>query len=217
MKRVAVILSGCGFYDGAEVNESVLTLLHIAKSGASYQCFAPDTEQMHTINHLTGEEMQPNRNVLVESARIARGEIKAVTELSVDDFDALILPGGFGAAKNLSDFAVKGADAEVHPQVLVACKSFAEANKPAGYVCIAPAIVPLVYGHGVKATIGNDADTAAAINSMGGEHVECDVSKAIADDANKVVSTPAYMLAQSILDADAGIADLVAKVIAYCD
>ena len=113
MKKVAVILAGCGVYDGAEINESVLTLLHIAKAGASYECFAPDIEQMHTINHLTGEEMAPNRNVLVEAARIARGEIKALTELNVNEFDALIVPGGFGAAKNLSDFAVKGVDAQV--------------------------------------------------------------------------------------------------------
>ncbi len=213
MKKVAVILSGCGVFDGAEIQEAVLTLLHIAKLGASYECFAPDVEQMHTINHLKGEEMQPNRNVLVEAARIARGEIKPVTELNAADFDALILPGGFGAAKNLSDFAVKGAGATVEPGVLAACKSFAEAKKPVGYICIAPAMIPLVYGKDTKVTIGNDADTAAAINTMGGTHVSCPVEEFVVDEENKVASTPAYMLAQSILEADAGISKLVAKVI----
>ncbi len=213
MKKIAVILSGCGVYDGAEINESVLTLLHIAKHGASYQCFAPDIEQMHVINHLSGEEMQPNRNVLVEAARIARGEIKPTTALNVDDFDALILPGGFGAAKNLSNFATDGANAQMNDEVLSACKAFANANKPVGYICIAPAMIPLVYGKDAIATIGNDADTAAAIERMGGQHVNCPVEAFVVDEKNKVVSTPAYMLAQSILEADAGISKLVAKVI----
>ena len=213
MKKVAVILAGCGVYDGAEINEAVLTLLHIAKAGASYECFAPDIEQMHTINHLTGEEMTPNRNVLVEAARIARGEIKALTELDVNEFDALIVPGGFGAAKNLSDFAVKGADAQVQSDVLTTAKAFVDANKAAVYICIAPAMLPLIYGKGVKTTIGNDADTAAAIEQLGGAHQNCAVNDVVVDQQHKVVTTPAYMLAQSILDADAGIEKLVNKVL----
>ncbi len=213
MKKVAVILAGCGVYDGAEVHESVLTLLHIAKAGAQYQCFAPDIEQMHTINHLNGEVMPTNRNVLIEAARIARGDIKPITELNVDEFDALILPGGFGAAKNLSDFAVKGAQAAVQADVLKVCKEFASAAKPAGYMCIAPAMIPLVYGTGAKATIGNDANTAAAIAAMGAEHIDCPVDDIVIDETHKLVSTPAYMLAGNILEADAGIAKLVAKVI----
>ena len=172
---------------------------------------------MHTIDHVTGEPMAPNRNVLVESARIARSDIAAVTALQCADFDALIVPGGFGAAKNLSDFAVQGANASVNEQALSACRAFAEAGKPAGYVCIAPALVPLVYPQGVKVTIGYDAETAAAIQAMGAVHVVCDVTQAVADDTHKVVSTRAYMLAQSILDADAGIGELVAKVLGYCD
>lgn len=213
MKKVAVILSGCGVFDGAEIHESVLALLHIAKAGASYQCFAPDMEQMHTINHISGEEMQPNRNVLVESARIARGEIKPITELNASEFDALILPGGFGAAKNLSDFAVKGAEAAMQSDVLKACQAFATARKPAGYICITPALIPLVYGSPSLATIGNDIDTASAVSAMGGEHVECAVEDIVVDEANRVVSTPAYMLAGSILEADAGISKLVEKVL----
>ena len=213
MKKIAVILSGCGVFDGAEIGESILTLLHITKAGAEYQCFAPDVEQMHTINHLTGEEMPEKRNVLIESARIARGDIKPLTELNEKEFDALILPGGFGAAKNLCDFAVKGVDAQMRPDVQSVCRSFAAVKKPAGYVCIAPAMLPMVYDRGVKTTIGNDTDTAAAVNALGGEHVDCTVQDIVVDEANKVVSTPAYMLAQNLVDAENGISKLVEKVI----
>lgn len=213
MKKIAVILAGCGVYDGAEINEAVLTLLHIAKAGASYQCFAPDIEQLHTINHLNGEQMTPNRNVLVEAARIARGDIKALTLLDANDFDALIVPGGFGAAKNLCDFAINGAQAQLNPEMLRAAKAFANAKKPAGYMCIAPAMIPLIYSAGVKTTIGNDVDTANALQSLGAQHIDCAVDDIVIDEQHKLVSTPAYMLAQSILDADAGIKKLVAALL----
>lgn len=137
MKKVAVILSGCGVFDGAEIHESVLALHAIEKQGASWHCFAPNVQQMHVINHLTGEEMPETRNVLVESARIARGKIQDVATLNVNEFDALLLPGGFGAAKNLTDFAVKGAQCSINPDVAAACLAFADAQKPAGYICIA--------------------------------------------------------------------------------
>ncbi|WP_432458974.1 isoprenoid biosynthesis glyoxalase ElbB [Agarivorans sp. QJM3NY_25] len=214
MKKVAVILSGCGVFDGAELGESILTLLHITKAGASYQCFAPDVMQRHTINHLTGEEQQQTRNVLLESARVARGDVKAVTELVAEDFDALIIPGGFGAAKNLSDFAVNGAEASVQGDVLKACKAFAEANKPAAYMCIAPVMIPLVYGPGAQFTIGNDTDTIAVISALGGEHIECAVADIVVDHSRKLVSTPAYMLAQNLVEAELGIAKLVNQVLA---
>ncbi len=213
MKKIAVILAGCGVYDGSEINEAILTLLHIAKNGASYQCFAPDIEQFHIINHLTGEEVPGNRNVLVESARIVRGEIKALDELDVAQFDAMIIPGGFGVAKNLSNFAIKGAEASVNEQVLTVCKAFASANKAAGYMCIAPALIPFIYTN-AQLTIGDDSDTAAALTTLGAQHTECAVDDIVIDQQHKLVTTPAYMLAESILDADAGIAKLVAKVVA---
>lgn len=212
MKNVAVILAGSGVYDGSEINEAILTLLHIAKNGATYQCFAPDIEQLHTINHLTGEVMPDKRNVLTEAARIARGDIKSLIELDVTQFDALIVPGGFGAAKNLCDFAIKGAQANINEGVLNACKAFAKANKPAGYMCIAPALIPFIYDNAVL-TIGNDADTAQALNALGVKHINCAVNDIVIDEANKLVTTPAYMLAESILDADAGIAKLVSSVL----
>jgi len=217
MKKIAVVLSGCGVFDGSEIQEAVLTMLYIAKGGASYECFAPDIPQMHVLNHINGEEMQQTRNVMVEASRICRGEIKPVSQLHAKDFDAIILPGGFGAAKNLSNFATQGADCEIEASTLKALKDFADAKKPAGYVCIAPALIPLVYSDSAQATIGNDADTANAIEKMGAHHVNCNVEDIVYDAANKLVTTPAYMLASSIGEADAGISKLVAKVIDLCD
>lgn len=212
-KKVAVILSGCGVYDGAEIHESVITLLRLDQRGAKVQCFAPNIAQHHVINHLTGKEMPESRNVLVESARIARGDIKDISEANVEEFDALIVPGGFGAAKNLSNFAFKGTECAVQPEVLALAEAFAEAAKPIGLMCISPAIAAKIYGPGVICTIGKDADTAAAISKMGGEHKECDVSEIVEDSARKLVSTPAYMLANSISEAASGINKMVDRVL----
>lgn len=213
MKKVAVVLSGSGVLDGAEINEAVLTLLHITKQGASYQCFAPDIEQMHVVDHLRGEAGGESRNVLVESARIARGEVKPLSELNAADFDALILPGGFGVAKNFCDFAVNGADMQVNEQVLAVGKAFVDARKPAGYMCIAPVLLPHIYGEGVRVTIGNDSEVAGAIEKMGGKHVDCPVHDIVVDDNHRLVTTPAYMLAENLVDAEKGISKLVEKVL----
>ncbi|MDU7556317.1 MULTISPECIES: isoprenoid biosynthesis glyoxalase ElbB [unclassified Pseudomonas] len=212
-KNIAVVLSGCGVYDGTEIHESVITLLRLSQRGAHAQCFAPNIAQLHVINHLTGEEMPESRNVLVESARIARGEIKDIREAKVDDFDALIVPGGFGAAKNLSSFATEGAACSVQPDVLALAEAFAEAGKPIGLMCISPAIAAKIYGPGVTCTIGKDADTAAAVEKMGATHQECEVSDIVEDKARKLVSTPAYMLAQSISEAASGINKMVDRVL----
>ena len=212
-KKVAVILSGCGVYDGAEIHESVITLLRLDQRGAQAQCFAPNIAQMHVINHLTGEEMPETRNVLVESARIARGEVKDLREADANEFDALIVPGGFGAAKNLSNFAVEGDKCTVHPDVLALAEAFAEAGKPVGLICISPALAAKIYGPGVVCTIGNDAGTSAAVVKMGGTHEECDVHDIVEDTQRKLVSTPAYMLAQTIGEAAGGIYKLVDRVL----
>ncbi len=212
-KHVAVILSGCGVYDGTEIHESVITLLRLDQRGAKVQCFAPDIAQLHVINHLTGEEMPESRNVLVESARIARGEVKDIREAKVEDFDALIVPGGFGAAKNLSSFASEGTACNVQADVLALAEAFAEAGKPIGLMCISPAIAAKIYGPGVTCTIGNDPDTAAAVEKMGAIHTECEVSEIVEDQARKLVSTPAYMLAQSISEAASGINKMVDRVL----
>ena len=212
-KKIAVILSGCGVYDGAEIHESVITLLRLDQRGAQVECFAPDVAQLHVINHLTGEEMPESRNVLVESARIARGAVKDIGQANAADFDALIVPGGFGAAKNLSNFAVEGAGCSINPQVLALAEAFAEAGKPVGLICISPALAAKIYGPGVTCTIGNDADTPAALDKMGATHVECTVEDIVEDPARKLVSTPAYMLGKNISEVASGINKLVDRVL----
>lgn len=213
MKKVAVILAGCGVYDGGEIHECVLTLLALARAGAQVSCYAPDIEQAHVVNHLTGEEQQQSRNVLVEAARITRGNILSLAEFDAKDHDALVVPGGFGAAKNLSDFAFNGAQCNVEASVLAATQSFAQSHKPAAYLCIAPAMLPKIYGQGVVLTIGDDKDTANAIVLMGGEHVECAVDDFVYDPKHNVLSTPAYMLAQDIVEAANGIEKTIAKLL----
>ncbi|WP_104904265.1 isoprenoid biosynthesis glyoxalase ElbB [Pseudomonas sp. LH1G9] len=212
-KKIAVILSGCGVYDGAEIHESVITLLRLDQRGAQVQCFAPDIAQLHVINHLTGEEMHESRNVLVESARIARGDVKDIREANAEDFDALIVPGGFGAAKNLSNFASAGAGCSLNPQVLALAEAFAEAGKPLGLICISPALAAKIYGPGVTCTIGNDADTAAVLDKMGAHHQACAVDDIVEDTARKLVSTPAYMLGKNISEVASGINKLVDRVL----
>lgn len=215
MKQVAVILSGSGVFDGAELHEAVLTLLAIEQEGASYQCFAPDVEQLHVINHLTGEVAEgETRNVLVESARIARGNIKPIAECDVNAFDVLILPGGFGAAKNLCTFAVDGKNCAFNEDVLNVCEAFARAKKPAAYACIAPALAAKVYGNQTKMTIGSDKDTAEGLNALGACHVDCAVDEVVVDNDAKLVTTPAYMMANSISEAHASISKMVSTVLA---
>jgi enhancing lycopene biosynthesis protein 2 len=214
MKKIAVILSGSGVFDGSEIYESVLTFLRLEHNGVAYQCFAPNVEQMHVINHLTGEVAEgESRNVLVEAARLARSEIKDLAEANPNEFDALIIPGGFGAAKNLSDFAVKGADCTVNPQLVTFARAIHDAGKPVGLVCIAPAMTPKLLGTGIRCTIGSDEGAAGAINSMGGIHENCPVDQIVVDTDNRVVTTPAYMLAGSINEAASGINRLVDEVI----
>lgn len=212
-KKVAVILSGCGVYDGAEIHESVLTLLRLDQRGVTTQCFAPDIPQLHVVNHLTGNPSAETRNVLVESARIARGAVQDVREARAEDFDAVIVPGGFGSAKNLSNLASEGAACQVQPDVLNLLQSFAAAGKPVGLICITPALAARIYGEGVISTIGNDPDTAAAIIQMGGVHQDCHVEDIVEDAERRLVSTPAYMLAGSISEAAAGINKLVDRIV----
>lgn len=214
-KKVGVVLSGCGVYDGAEIHEAVLTMLTIDKTGAQIICMAPDVAQLHVINHMSGEEVKgESRNVLTESARIARGNIKDIKEVSADDLDALIFPGGFGAAKNLCDFAIKGKDCTVNPEVERLIKEMHAVEKPMGFVCIAPALAAKVLGeHGPTLTIGSDEGTAAAIEAMGGKHVVRKVDEIAVCEANKVVSTPAYMLGPNISNVASGVEKLVLKVL----
>ncbi|MDE1172058.1 MAG: isoprenoid biosynthesis glyoxalase ElbB [Verrucomicrobium sp.] len=216
MKRIGVLLSGCGVYDGSEIHEAVLTLLAIDRAGAQAVCLAPNIEQTEVVNHLAGKPRKgESRNVLVESARIARGQIKDAALAAPDDFDALVLPGGFGAAKNLCDFAYAAeSPLEVEPAVLKLIDESFTAKKPLGFICISPVIAAAVLGkHGVEVTIGTDEGTAAAIHKMGASHVKKTVAEIHKDPTYPVFSTPAYMLGERISEVAAGIEKLVAAVI----
>lgn len=213
MKKVGIVLSGCGVFDGAEIHESVLTMLEILRQGATFECLAPNRPQHHVINHITGEEMPENRNAMVEAARISRGEIKDLAMARPEDYDALILPGGFGAAKTLSDYAFAGSDCQVDRDLIALAKGMADAEKPLGFICISPVMIPKIFGAGTRLTIGTDDATADAIEKMGGVHVSCPVDQFVVDEALRIVSTPAYMLAGNVLEAEAGIKQLVAEVL----
>jgi enhancing lycopene biosynthesis protein 2 len=213
MARVAVILSGCGFLDGAEIHESVITLLALDRAGAEVTCLAPDKDQLHVIDHQSGEVVEgETRNVLVESARIARGEIKDITQARAEDYDAVILPGGYGAAKNLCSFATEGGDCTVDAGVERFLLNAREAGKPVGFICIAPAIAARLYP-GVELTVGSDPGTAATLEGMGAHHKACAVESFVCDETAKVVSCPAYMLGPGIKDVAAGIEGLVSEVL----
>ena len=214
MPKIGVVLSGCGVMDGSEIHEAALTLLALSRKGGEAVCMAPNADQHHVINHLTNEPTKEKRNILVESARIARGKIKDIQAVKASDVDALIFPGGFGAAKNLSTFAFDGPDCKVHPEAARLTKEVHAAGKPIGAICISPALMAKIFqGQPVKVTIGNDAGTASAIQKLGGEHVVCGVREICVDEKNKLVTTPAYMLAQNIGEAYDGIEKLVAEVL----
>jgi enhancing lycopene biosynthesis protein 2 len=207
-KKVAVILSGCGVFDGSEIHESVLTLLAIAKAGGEYEIFAPDMEQRQVINHITGEEMHETRNVMVEAARIARGQIKPLSDYNANGFDALILPGGFGAAKNLCSFAFDGTEFSVHPEVERAIRETNKADNPIGALCISPVILAKVFGTG-KMTIGSDKGAADAIQAQGSTHVNTTHGEVVIDDNLKIATTPCYMLDATIAQIAEGAENVV--------
>jgi len=212
MVKVLVLLCGSGKDDGSEIHESVLTLLAVDQAGANYDICAPDAPQFSVVNHLTGEEMSETRNMRVEAGRIARGEVLALTDVDISNYDALLMPGGFGAAKNLCDFAVKSADCDVRQDVKELINAMHEAGKTIGAICIAPAVLAKVLGKG-QLTIGTDTGVASALSQMGACHVDCAVGDIVVDDELNLVSTPAYMLGQSIKEVHEGINKLVVEVV----
>lgn len=208
MVKVGVILSGCGVYDGSEVHEAVLTLLALDRRGASAVCMAPNVEQMHVVNHRTGKPAEDTRNVLDEAARIARGKIQDVAKVKASDVDALILPGGFGAAKNLSNFASAGSKARAEPNVARLLREVHKAKKPIAALCIAPAALAAALRDDrthPRMTIGSDEKTALAIEEMGAKHVVCPVDECRVDEEGRIVTSPAYMYEARISEVAAGI------------
>ncbi|HRR93998.1 MAG TPA: isoprenoid biosynthesis glyoxalase ElbB, partial [Bacteroidales bacterium] len=210
--KFAVVLSGCGVYDGSEIHEAVMTLLAIDKNGCSYEIFAPNIMQHHVVNHLTGEVTGEKRNVLVESARIARGKIKALVEYRQEEFDGLIFPGGFGAAKNLSSYAFDGTEMKTDKVVESAVRQTHAAGKPIGALCIAPVVIASILGN-IEVTIGNDPSTAAAIKKLGAIHRNSDSTGVVIDEKNRIVTTPCYMTATRISEIAEGADRLVKALI----
>lgn len=211
-QKIAVILSGCGHLDGAEIHEATLTLLAIHKHGADYMCFAPDKKQHHVLNHLTREEMPEERNCLIESARIARGKVQDIAGFNAGDYDALIIPGGFGAAKNLSDYAFTGADCTVDEHVAGAIRAMHAAGKPIGALCIAPVLLARLIPDATL-TIGQDHDTAASLTAMGAKHQATLHGEIVIDAGRKVVTTPCYMLDSRVDQIAEGADKLVVAVL----
>jgi enhancing lycopene biosynthesis protein 2 len=214
-KRVGVVLAGCGYLDGAEIQEAVCTLLALDARKARLIAMAPDVEQMHVVDHVRSAPVEgARRNVLSESSRLVRGQIVDLASVRAAELDALVFPGGFGAAKNLCSFAVDGKAMTVLPQVERLIREVRAAGKPMGFICISPVIAARVLGsEGVTVTVGNDRDTAEAINSWGAKHVDRRVDDIAVDEKLKVVSTPAYMLGPWIADVNAGIDRLVQAVL----
>ncbi len=218
-KNIGVILSGCGVYDGSEIHEAVITLLALDRAKANAVIMAPDMNQKHVINHLTGEVAEgETRNVLVESARIARGNIKDIKDVQADDLDGLVLPGGFGAAKNLTNFADEGLDCEIHREVRRLIKQLVVRQKPIAAICIAPVLLARVLGDesiSHKITIGTDKDTAQTLQMMGSTHKDCNVDRVVVDVPNKIITTPAYMLASCISEAADGIEEAIERLMDF--
>lgn len=218
MLKVGVVLSGCGFKDGAEIQEAVFTLYHLDNLKVKAVCMAPDINQSKVVNHITGEDINETRNVLVESARICRGDINNIKDINPKDLDALIFPGGFGAAMNLSDLAFKGENLQVNSEVENLIKEFYALEKPIGFICISPVIGSKVLGTlnaktKPKLTIGNDKNTAEIINKMNCEHIEKPVDDIVIDSHNKIVSTPAYMYETGPSGVFDGIGKLVKEIV----
>jgi len=212
MKKFAVILSGSGVFDGAEIHEATLTLLAIKKLGADYEIFAPDILQYHVVNHLTGKEMSEKRNVLVESARIARGKIKSLDHLKMDAFDAVILPGGFGVAKNLCTWAFEGNNCKVDPGVEKVLREMHHSGKPIGALCIAPVIIGKLFP-GSNVTTGDDDASAGFIREMGSVYTKATHGEVVTDTKRKIFSTPCYMLDADIVQIAEGAENIVREML----
>jgi len=212
MTHALVILSGCGVYDGSEIHEAVSLLLHLDRRGVQVTLAAPDIDQMHVVDHLSGDTGESRRNVLAESARIARGAARDLAEVNGADFDAVLLPGGFGAAKNLCNFAVAGDRCEVNTDVERVLREAHGAGRPIGLACIAPVLAARLFP-GVTVTIGTDEQTATAISAMGARHRSVAPEEIVVDDGNRIVTTPAYMSAERIGQVHLGIGKMVDAVV----
>jgi len=214
-KKIGVLLAGCGVKDGSEIHEATLTLYFLSKHGAEIMCMAPNKAQSDVINHVSEEAMEETRNIMIEAARIARGDIRDVGTVAADDIDGIIIPGGFGAAKNLCTFASEGADCSADEDVSKLLQALYAAGKPIGALCIAPTLLARIFGKSqpVELTIGSDVATASALEKMGARHTNAKVDEIVVDGDNRIVTTPCYMLAQSIKEVGDGVEKLVVEIL----
>ena len=208
MKKFAIIISGCGNLDGAEIHETLMTMLAIDKRGYEYEMFAPDIEQYHVINHITKKVMSEKRNVMIEAARIARGNIKDINKFSIKNFDAVVFPGGYGVAKNLFSYALDGVHAKVLPQIEKIIKDTHASGKPIGALCISSVLIAKILGN-ITVTIGQNQTTADDINKMGANHINAMQTDVVSDRINKIFTTLCYMLDASVSDIAEGVDNLI--------
>lgn len=216
MKKIGLLFSGSGSNDGSEIQEAVLTMLELDKRECEVVAMAPNIDQMHVVNHYTGQEMDEYRNVLVESSRIARGNIKDMAEVEASDIDGLIIPGGLGVSKNLCDYAMAGPECSVNPDVYRLISEVLLLKKPIGAICIAPILIAKILSeqnNSANLTIGSDNKTSKDIKLMGSNHFDCKVDEVIVDEENRIVTTPAYMEAKCINEVAFGIEKLVSQVL----
>jgi len=218
-KKIGVLLAGCGVKDGSEIHEATLTLYFLSKHGAEIICMAPNKTQADVVNHVTGASTGETRNILIEAARIARGDIRDVRTVRADEVDGIIIPGGFGAAKNLCTFAKDGANCSADRDVANLLEALYAGKKPIGALCIAPTLLAQIFGrsHSVELTIGSDPGTASALEEMGAKHTEAKVDEIVVDRKNRIVTTPCYMLAQSIKEVGDGVEKLVEEILNMAD
>lgn len=221
--HVAVLLAGSGVYDGSEIHEAVFSMLAIARNGGSYQCIAPNRDQFHVINHLTGEATDEKRNVIIESARIARGDVKSIEEVSVENFDALVIPGGFGAAKNLNMWAINGPDGEIFPEIADLIVQFHSLKKPIVAMCMGPTVVAKAFekaGIAITLTVGTTeapspydiGGISDGLEKIGAKPVMKTVHQIAVDFDNKVITAPCYMMEANILEVHENIEDAMLKL-----
>ncbi len=214
MPKFAIILSGCGRSDGSEIHETVTAMLAIAEDGCEYDCYAPNIDQSAVINGITSEKMEEKRNVMIESARLARGEIKDINELNLGEYDCILFPGGLGAVTNWCNYAKAGMACEVESSISRVMEEAHKEKKVIGAMCIAPVVVARVLGkYGITVTIGNDRSVAKSVESVGAHQKNTEVEKACIDEENRIVTTPAYMLAKNIVEVSKGAKSLVRAMI----
>lgn len=223
MKKIGVLLSGNGVYDGSEIHEAVLSLLAIEEAGAEWVCLAPNYNQHHVVNHTNGQEMPETRNILVEAARIARGNIKDIETLDINEIDGLVMPGGFGAAKNFSKWAFQGAAGDINPIIKEFINKVMKAGKPIATLCVSPVVVAKALegsGKHPKLTLGTDKDPSpydikadsVGLAAMGAQPEMKSITEILVDEENKLISAPCYMMEVGVKEVRANVKMAVEKM-----